>query len=98
MGWQETVVDRHKEHVGGPIEYQDVETMRHQIKDEIDRVRRRLNAAKTGVSFRRLRARRSSVCSLGLGQDMGTPTSIGHINGDALAQRCATATAAIAAS
>jgi len=96
MGWQETVVDRHKEHVGGPIEYQDVETMRHQIKDEIDRVRRRLNAAKTGVSFRRLRARRSSVCSLG--QDMGTPTSIGHINGDALAQRCATATAAIAAS
>jgi len=49
MGWQETVVDRHKEHVGGPIEYQDVETMRHQIKDEIDRVKRRLNAAKTGV-------------------------------------------------
>ena len=29
---------------------------------------------------------------------MGTPTSIGHINGDALAQPCATATAAIAAS
>jgi len=29
---------------------------------------------------------------------MRIPTSIEHINGDALAQRCATATAAIAAS
>jgi hypothetical protein len=28
MGWKETVADRHKEHVGGPIEYPDTKDVR----------------------------------------------------------------------
>jgi hypothetical protein len=47
MGWKETVVDRHKEHVGGPIKDQDGKNVRQKILDKIERLR---NAGKTGES------------------------------------------------
>jgi hypothetical protein len=50
LGWTETAVDRPKEHVGRPIEDQDVEKMRQQLKEELDQVAQRLNAGKTGES------------------------------------------------
>ena len=36
LGWTETAVDRPKEHVGRPIEDQDVEKMRQQLKEELE--------------------------------------------------------------
>ena len=50
LGWTETVVDRPKEHVRGPIEDQDMEKTRQKLSDKIDRVRQRLNAGRTGES------------------------------------------------
>ena len=50
FGWKETVVDRPKEHVRGPIEDQDMEKTMQKLSDKIDRVRQRLNAGKTGES------------------------------------------------
>jgi hypothetical protein len=46
MGWIETVVDRHKEHVGGPIEV-DVKALRQKISKKIERLSK---AGKTGES------------------------------------------------
>ena len=50
MGWKETVADRHKEHVGGPIEYQDTKDARQRNLDMINEIAQRLNAGKTGES------------------------------------------------
>jgi len=47
MRWKETVVNSHKEHVGGPIEYQEVKDVRQRFLDRIARLR---NAGKTGGS------------------------------------------------
>ena len=47
MRWKETVVNSHKEHVGGPIEYQEVKDVRQRFLDRIARIR---NAGKTGGS------------------------------------------------
>jgi hypothetical protein len=46
MGWVETVVDRHKEQVGTPIEV-DVKALRQKILKKLERLR---NAGKTGES------------------------------------------------
>jgi hypothetical protein len=45
MGW-----NSHKEHVGGPIEYQEVKDVRQRFLDRIARIRQGLNAGKTGGS------------------------------------------------
>jgi len=50
LGWTETVMDRPKEHVRGPIKDQDMAKTMQKLSDKIDRVRQRLNAGKSGES------------------------------------------------
>ena len=65
FGWIETVVNRPEGHVGGPIEYPNMEKLRQRLSDRIDRVRQCLNLGKTGECSEGCARERIISCSLG---------------------------------